>query len=74
MLVRVEDNDNPENALISAIYPSIQENFDSAEYITKSAILAPKNKTVDMLNGKLIELFPGPDKTNGNRNSHLLSS
>ncbi|KAI8567757.1 hypothetical protein RHMOL_Rhmol02G0146500 [Rhododendron molle] len=59
MLIKVEENDHPENALISAVYPSIQQNSGSAEYITKRAILAPKNEIVDMLNEKLRTLFPG---------------
>ncbi|KAG5531103.1 hypothetical protein RHGRI_025901 [Rhododendron griersonianum] len=59
MLIKIEENDNPENALISAVYPSIQQNSESAEYITERAILAPKNETVDMLNEKLITFFPG---------------
>ncbi|KAG5560902.1 hypothetical protein RHGRI_004059 [Rhododendron griersonianum] len=58
MLIKIEENDNPENALISAVYPSIQQNSESAEYITKRAILAPKNETVDILNEKLITFFP----------------
>ncbi|XP_059636141.1 uncharacterized protein LOC132278363 [Cornus florida] len=55
--------ENSENALIDAIFPSLQENSHSAKYITNRAILATRNDFVDKINGQLIERFPGESST-----------
>ncbi|KAL3503783.1 hypothetical protein ACH5RR_033624 [Cinchona calisaya] len=58
-----DDDDKSEDRLINAIFPSLQENPSSAEYITSRAILATTNEYVDKLNEKLISCFPGKAKT-----------
>ena len=48
----------PEDCLINEIFPLLKENAHIAEYIMERAILATTNDNVDMLNEKLIEMFP----------------
>ncbi|XP_059629827.1 uncharacterized protein LOC132272750 [Cornus florida] len=55
--------ENSENALIDAIFPSLQENSHLTEYITNRAILATRNDFVDKINDQLIERFPGESST-----------
>ncbi|KAG5563862.1 hypothetical protein RHGRI_000157 [Rhododendron griersonianum] len=60
MIVRYEGR-SCESCLINAVFPSLKENANSAEYITHRAILATRNESVDMLNDKLIATFPGEE-------------
>ncbi|KAG5560632.1 hypothetical protein RHGRI_003828 [Rhododendron griersonianum] len=57
-----EDTKHCEDQLINTIFPSLRENAHSIEYITKRAILATRNESVDMLNQKLISTFPGKER------------
>lgn len=57
-----EDTKHCEEQLINTIFPSLRENAHSIEYITKRAILATRNESVDMLNQKLISTFPGKER------------
>ncbi|XP_043687645.1 ATP-dependent DNA helicase PIF1-like [Telopea speciosissima] len=63
MVIEFEGEEKSENELINAIFPSLQLQSDSTEYITERAILATKNDTVDKLNEKLICQFPGESVT-----------
>ncbi|KAF7151703.1 hypothetical protein RHSIM_Rhsim02G0156100 [Rhododendron simsii] len=60
MIVRYEGR-SCESGLINAVFPSLKENANSVEYITQRAILATRNESVDMLNDKLIAIFPGEE-------------
>ncbi|KAI8559074.1 hypothetical protein RHMOL_Rhmol04G0146700 [Rhododendron molle] len=60
MVVRYEGR-SCESCLINAVFPSLKENANSAEYITHHAILATRNESVGMLNDKLIATFPGEE-------------
>ncbi|KAG5565447.1 hypothetical protein RHGRI_001363 [Rhododendron griersonianum] len=60
MIVRYEGR-SCESCLINAVFPSLKENANSAEYITQRAILATRNESVDMLNEKLIATFLGEE-------------
>ncbi|XP_050233165.1 uncharacterized protein LOC126681661 [Mercurialis annua] len=62
MVIKDGDDDASENALIDAVYPSLQENSTSPNFMTNRAILATKNEYVDNLNQKMITLFPGESK------------
>jgi len=63
MTVQQTQHGNPEETLIREIFPALQENYRSADYITQRAILASRNEFVDNLNEMLIGKFPGETKT-----------
>nr|GEW37624.1 hypothetical protein [Tanacetum cinerariifolium] len=48
--------------LINAIFPSLQVNENSSDFIISRAILSTKNEHVDELNDKLIDRFRGDEK------------
>nr|XP_043615266.1 uncharacterized protein LOC122587219 [Erigeron canadensis] len=48
--------------LISAIFPSIEVNGSSSEYIVSRAILSTKNENVDEINDELIDRFCGQEQ------------
>jgi len=50
------------NNLIEHVFPSLQANARSREYMSKRAILLTKNEYVDDLNDKIISRFPGEEK------------
>ncbi|XP_020266489.1 ATP-dependent DNA helicase RRM3-like [Asparagus officinalis] len=62
MLIQNQGDDLPEDSLINSIFPSLDENFKSIDYMKDRAILATKNEYVDMLNDRLIKRFPGEGK------------
>ncbi|XP_020258959.1 ATP-dependent DNA helicase PIF1-like [Asparagus officinalis] len=62
MLIQNQSDELPEDSLINSIFPSLDENFKSIDYMKDRAILATKNKYVDMLNDRLIKRFPGEEK------------
>ena len=63
ILVKYDDDENPGDCLINEIFPFLKENAHMAKYITERAILATTNDNVDILNEKLIEMFPMKSKT-----------
>ncbi|XP_049406379.1 uncharacterized protein LOC125870057 [Solanum stenotomum] len=63
MNVQQTQHANPEETLISEIFPDLQQNYRSTDYITERAILASRNEFVDNLNEILIGKFPGETKT-----------
>uniref|UniRef100_A0A453GWE2 ATP-dependent DNA helicase n=1 Tax=Aegilops tauschii subsp. strangulata TaxID=200361 RepID=A0A453GWE2_AEGTS len=50
------------NMLIEDVFPSLQANARSREYMSARAILSTKNDHVDDLNDKMISRFPGEEK------------
>ncbi|KAI3795463.1 hypothetical protein L1987_38118 [Smallanthus sonchifolius] len=48
--------------LINAIFPSIQNNLYSSDYIISRAILSTRNESVDEINDKMIDIFQGEEK------------
>ncbi|XP_021991908.1 ATP-dependent DNA helicase PIF1-like [Helianthus annuus] len=48
--------------LIHAIFPSIEDNVYSSDYIISRAILSTKNDSVDEINNQMIEIFQGEEK------------
>ncbi|XP_049388658.1 uncharacterized protein LOC125853014 [Solanum stenotomum] len=62
MNVQQTQHANPEETLISEIFPDLQQNYRSTDYITERAILASRNEFVDNLNEILIGKFPGEKK------------
>ncbi|XP_020245026.1 ATP-dependent DNA helicase PIF1-like [Asparagus officinalis] len=62
MLIQNQGDDLPEDSLINSIFPSLDKNFKSIDYMKDRAILTTKNEYVDMLNDRLIKRFPGEEK------------
>ncbi|XP_020266652.1 uncharacterized protein LOC109842156 [Asparagus officinalis] len=62
ILIKNQSDDLPEDCLINAIFLSLDENFKSIDYMKDRAILATKNKYVDMLNDRIIKQFSGEEK------------
>ena len=49
--------------MIDSIFPGLELNYKSHAYLSKRAILAPKNVRVDSLNEDLLKKIPGEEKT-----------
>ncbi|XP_020250687.1 ATP-dependent DNA helicase PIF1-like [Asparagus officinalis] len=62
ILIQNQGDDLPEDSLINLIFPSLDENFKSIEYMKDRAIIATKNEYVDKLNDRLIKRFSGEGK------------
>lgn len=62
MLIEYANEENSIQKLIKAIFPNLEKNAHSAEYMTNRAILTAKNDQVDRLNHELISMFPGDAK------------
>ncbi|KAI3672758.1 hypothetical protein L6452_38857 [Arctium lappa] len=62
MTIPYTDNVDPKDALIDAIFPSLQINGADSDYIISRAILSTKNENVDEINDKLINKFCGDEK------------
>ncbi|KAG8641023.1 hypothetical protein MANES_13G095601v8 [Manihot esculenta] len=58
MVAKYENENSCEEALIDAVYPSLEENARLAQYMTNRAILATKNEYVNSFNEKMINIFP----------------
>ncbi|KAK9058181.1 hypothetical protein SSX86_023021 [Deinandra increscens subsp. villosa] len=54
--------ENSIKELIDAIFPSLQENMHSSDYIISRAILSTKNESVDEINDEMVEIFEGEEK------------
>ncbi|KAG5606782.1 hypothetical protein H5410_028274, partial [Solanum commersonii] len=59
----IKYDSNPKESLAREIFPSLQQNYRSADYIIERAILASRNEFVDNLNEMMIGKFPGETKT-----------
>ncbi|XP_023771447.1 uncharacterized protein LOC111920096 [Lactuca sativa] len=57
MFIPYIDETTSVNALIDAIFPSLQSNGTDSKFIISRAILSTKNESVDKINNKLIERF-----------------
>lgn len=62
MVIPYSDNGNSKEALINAIFPSLNMNANSSQYIISRAILSTKNENVDGINDMLIQRFCGDEK------------
>ncbi|KAJ0614373.1 putative DNA helicase [Helianthus annuus] len=54
--------ENSIKELINAIFPLIQNNVDSSDYIISRAILSTRNESVDEINDQMIDIFQGEEK------------
>ncbi|XP_022030654.1 uncharacterized protein LOC110931576 [Helianthus annuus] len=55
----ITDENDPIQALIDFVYPSVLDRFKDRDYFSERAILAPKNEVVHDINDRLLALFPG---------------
>ncbi|XP_024963558.1 uncharacterized protein LOC112503792 [Cynara cardunculus var. scolymus] len=62
MTIPYTDKDKSKDALIDAIFPSLQINGADSDYIISRAILSTKNENVDEINDQLIDKFSGDEK------------
>ena len=62
MTIRCTNRENSIRELIKAIFPSIQDNAYSSDYIISRAILSTKNESVDEINNQMIDIFQGEEK------------
>ncbi|CAN6708141.1 unnamed protein product [Malus baccata var. baccata] len=51
------------NQLIAKIFPDLEDHMNDATYMVESAVVTPTNEDVDMLNEKIINIFPGLEET-----------
>ncbi|XP_022019988.1 ATP-dependent DNA helicase PIF1-like [Helianthus annuus] len=62
MTIPCTDRQNSITELINAVFPSLQNNVHSSDYIISRAILTTKNDSVDEINDKMIDMFQGEEK------------
>ncbi|XP_024976207.1 uncharacterized protein LOC112514107 [Cynara cardunculus var. scolymus] len=62
MTIPYADKGKSKDALIDAIFPSLQINGADSDYIISRAILSTKNENVDEINDQLIDKFSGDEK------------
>ena len=62
MVIPYVDNGNSKDALIDAVFDSLETNAHSSDYIISRAILSTKNEIVDEINDQLIKRFQGDEK------------
>ena len=63
MVIKYENDEKSEAALISAVFPNLKDNYSSGQYMTERAILATRNDYVDKINERMIQSFPGDSVT-----------
>ncbi|KAB2600457.1 hypothetical protein D8674_010728 [Pyrus ussuriensis x Pyrus communis] len=51
------------NQLIAKIFPDLVDHINDATYMVERAVVTPTNEDVDMLNKKIINMFPGLEET-----------
>ncbi|CAN6555560.1 unnamed protein product [Malus baccata var. baccata] len=51
------------NQLIAKIFPDLEDHMNDATYMVERAVVTPTNEDVDMLNEKIINMFPGLEET-----------
>nr|XP_017187377.2 uncharacterized protein LOC108173217 [Malus domestica] len=51
------------NLLIAKIFPDLEDHINDATYMVERAVVTPTNEDVDMLNEKIINMFPDLEET-----------
>ncbi|KAL6896782.1 hypothetical protein ACP4OV_007354 [Aristida adscensionis] len=62
IVIGYTDTEDSINKHIVDVFPSLEENARSSDYMSTRAILSTKNEHVDQLNAKMIDKFPGQEK------------
>ncbi|XP_068338961.1 uncharacterized protein [Pyrus communis] len=57
------ESDHSINQLIAKIFPDLEDHINDATYMVERAVVTPTNEDVDMLNEKIINMFPGLEET-----------
>lgn len=61
MIIQGHDEDSSLNKLISFIFPELRDRYREDGYLMERAILCCKNKSVDKLNSKILDIIPGSE-------------
>ncbi|XP_066381900.1 uncharacterized protein [Miscanthus floridulus] len=59
---KISSEDASINILIDQVFPNLQANCKSTEYMRERAILSTRNEYVDAVNALMIDRFPGEEK------------
>ncbi|XP_066341090.1 uncharacterized protein [Miscanthus floridulus] len=59
---KISSEDASINILIDRVFPNLQANCKSTEYMRERAILSTRNEYVDAVNALMIDRFPGEEK------------
>jgi len=59
---KISSEDASINILIDRVFPNLQANCKSTEYMRERAILSTRNEYVDVVNALMIDRFPGEEK------------
>ncbi|KAL4564811.1 hypothetical protein LXL04_028882 [Taraxacum kok-saghyz] len=62
MVIPYTDKTKSLDALIDAVFPSLESNMSDSDYVVSRAILSTKNDSVDEINDYLIDRFHGEEK------------
>lgn len=62
MLLKHSPNIEATEQLINFVFPDLNEYANNALSMTNSAILTPKNNSVDEINERLLQIFPGDEE------------
>ncbi|CAN6581415.1 unnamed protein product [Malus baccata var. baccata] len=57
------ENEHSINLLIAKIFPDLENHINDATYMVERAMVTPTNEDVDMLNEKIINMFPDLEET-----------
>ncbi|GJU51538.1 ATP-dependent DNA helicase PIF1-like protein [Tanacetum coccineum] len=58
----IKTNGDPLEAMVSSLYPDIQDNIGKKEYFESKAILVPTNEEVDLINEHMLKKINGKEK------------
>ncbi|XP_062017408.1 uncharacterized protein LOC133733784 [Rosa rugosa] len=56
------ENEESINQLVNQVFPNLDRHVNDAGYMVERAIITPKNDDVDVLNERIIQHFPGPER------------
>ena len=59
---KTNPKDHTIDNLIEKVFPKLEANYNSADYMRERAILSTRNDHVDAVNAILIERYPGNEK------------
>ncbi|XP_021808472.1 uncharacterized protein LOC110752178 [Prunus avium] len=57
------ENELSINEFIYQVFPNLEDHINDASYMVERAVITPTNEDVDMLNEKMINMFPGEEET-----------
>ncbi|XP_021833938.1 uncharacterized protein LOC110773721 [Prunus avium] len=57
------ENELSINEFIYQVFPNLEDHINDASYMVERAVITPTNEDVDMLNEKMINMFPSEEET-----------